>query len=59
MAKGSDPALSQAQTPRRLELGIAELGVASTLFLPGVERSPHAAIVAAARCARLGHADRP
>jgi phthalate 4,5-cis-dihydrodiol dehydrogenase len=31
-----------------LRLGIAGLGVASTLFLPGVERFPHAKIVAAA-----------
>src|SRR4051812_2947433 len=31
-----------------LRLGIAGLGVASTLFLPGVEQSPHARIVAAA-----------
>jgi phthalate 4,5-cis-dihydrodiol dehydrogenase len=31
-----------------LNLGIAGLGVASTLFIPGVEESPHAAIVAAA-----------
>jgi phthalate 4,5-cis-dihydrodiol dehydrogenase len=31
-----------------LKLGIAGLGVASTLFLPGVEQSPHARIVAAA-----------
>jgi phthalate 4,5-cis-dihydrodiol dehydrogenase len=29
-------------------LGVAGLGVASTLFLPGVEESPHAQIVAAA-----------
>jgi phthalate 4,5-cis-dihydrodiol dehydrogenase len=33
---------------KRLKLGIAGLGVASTLFLPGVEQSPHAQIVAAA-----------
>ena len=38
----SDPAV------RPLRLGIAGLGVASTLFLPGVARSPHAKIVAAA-----------
>jgi phthalate 4,5-cis-dihydrodiol dehydrogenase len=31
-----------------LRVGIAGLGVASTLFLPGVEQSPHARIVAAA-----------
>jgi phthalate 4,5-cis-dihydrodiol dehydrogenase len=34
--------------PSQLKLGIAGLGVASTLFLPGVEQSPHARIVAAA-----------
>jgi phthalate 4,5-cis-dihydrodiol dehydrogenase len=31
-----------------LRLGVAGLGVASTLFLPGVEQSPHTRIVAAA-----------
>ncbi len=40
---GADVAPSQ-----RIKLGIAGLGVASTLFLPGVEQSPHARIVAAA-----------
>jgi phthalate 4,5-cis-dihydrodiol dehydrogenase len=41
---------TDARTPpiRTLNLGIAGLGVASTLFLPGVEQSPHARIVAAA-----------
>ena len=34
--------------PRILRLGIAGLGVASTLFLPGVEQFPHARIAAAA-----------
>jgi phthalate 4,5-cis-dihydrodiol dehydrogenase len=34
--------------PTRLRLGVAGLGVGSTLFLPGVERSSHAEIVAAA-----------
>jgi phthalate 4,5-cis-dihydrodiol dehydrogenase len=34
--------------PARLRLGVAGLGVGSTLFLPGVERSAHAEIVAAA-----------
>src|SRR6266704_6145147 len=33
---------------RILRLGIAGLGVASTLFLPGVEQFPHARIAAAA-----------
>ena len=32
----------------QLKLGIAGLGVASTLFIPGVEQFPHARIVAAA-----------
>lgn len=32
----------------RLRLGVAGLGVASTLFLPGVEQHPHTDIVAAA-----------
>lgn len=32
----------------KLRLGVAGLGVASTLFLPGVEKSPHTRIVAAA-----------
>ncbi|HUB95302.1 MAG TPA: Gfo/Idh/MocA family oxidoreductase [Stellaceae bacterium] len=36
------------KTSDRLRLGVAGLGVGSTLFLPGVERSPHAEIVAAA-----------
>jgi phthalate 4,5-cis-dihydrodiol dehydrogenase len=34
--------------PRRLRLGLAGLGVASTYVLPGAERSPHAEIAAAA-----------
>jgi phthalate 4,5-cis-dihydrodiol dehydrogenase len=37
-----------AAPPRKLNVGIAGIGVASTLFLPGVEQSPHAQIVAAA-----------
>src|SRR5438093_11617090 len=42
-------AASDERAPsQRLNLGIAGLGVASTLFLPGVEQSPHARIVAAA-----------
>lgn len=36
------------RSPRPLRLGIAGLGVASTLFLPGVEEYPGAQIVAAA-----------
>ncbi len=39
---------ARAQPTNTLRLGIAGLGVASTLFLPGVEQSPHARIVAAA-----------
>src|SRR5579862_5160563 len=41
-------AVSSANREKILNLGIAGLGVASTLFIPGVEESPHAAIVAAA-----------
>ncbi len=37
-----------SEVSRPLRLGVAGLGVASTLFLPGVARSPHARIVAAA-----------
>jgi phthalate 4,5-cis-dihydrodiol dehydrogenase len=37
-----------AAPPKTLRLGIAGLGVASTLFLPGVEQFPPARIVAAA-----------
>ena len=39
---------ADVESAQRLKLGIAGLGVASTLFLPGVEQSPHAQIVAAA-----------
>src|SRR6266850_595131 len=39
---------TNASVPKALRLGIAGLGVASTLFLPGVEQSLHARIVAAA-----------
>src|SRR5215475_2502891 len=39
---------ADVESAQRLKLGIAGLGVASTLFLPGVEQSPHARIVAAA-----------
>jgi len=46
MVDGTDGA---AQTPaRKLGLGIAGLGVASTMVLPGVAEFPHARIVAAA-----------
>jgi phthalate 4,5-cis-dihydrodiol dehydrogenase len=38
----------RAASAQQLKLGIAGLGVASTLFLPGVEQSPHARIAAAA-----------
>jgi phthalate 4,5-cis-dihydrodiol dehydrogenase len=41
-------ASGQASQGRRLRLGIAGLGVASTQVLPGAERSPHTEIVAAA-----------
>jgi phthalate 4,5-cis-dihydrodiol dehydrogenase len=39
---------THAAAQQKLRLGVAGLGVASTLFLPGVEQSPHAAIAAAA-----------
>jgi phthalate 4,5-cis-dihydrodiol dehydrogenase len=39
---------ADAAARKKLRLGIAGLGVASTLFLPGVEQSPHARIAAAA-----------
>ena len=42
------PATTPRETPEKLRLGVAGLGVASTLFLPGVEQSPLARIVAAA-----------
>src|SRR5262249_9796862 len=44
----SEPSQRHAPPTRVLRLGVAGLGVASTLFLPGVEQSPHARIVAAA-----------
>ena len=43
-----NPGAMSAAQPPPLRLGIAGLGVASTLFLPGVEAYPHARIVAAA-----------
>jgi phthalate 4,5-cis-dihydrodiol dehydrogenase len=48
MAASDERARVEATSAKRLKLGIAGLGVASTLFLPGVEQSPHARIVAAA-----------
>src|SRR5262249_7160972 len=48
MSAIDDRAGAEAAPPRRLRLGIAGLGVGSTLFLPGVEQSPYAQIVAAA-----------
>lgn len=43
-----DTTASVPAPAKPLRLGIAGLGVASTLFLPGVEQSPHARIAAAA-----------
>jgi phthalate 4,5-cis-dihydrodiol dehydrogenase len=48
MAASNERARVEVTSATRLKLGIAGLGVASTLFLPGVEQSPHAHIVAAA-----------
>jgi phthalate 4,5-cis-dihydrodiol dehydrogenase len=48
MAASDERASVEATSAKRLKLGVAGLGVASTLFLPGVEQSPHAQIVAAA-----------
>jgi len=48
MAAVTDRTSAGAALATPLRLGIAGLGVASTLFLPGVEQSPHACIVAAA-----------
>ncbi len=48
MAASDERARAEEASATRLTLGIAGLGVASTLFLPGVEQSPHARIVAAA-----------
>jgi len=48
MATVTDRTSAGAASATPLRLGIAGLGVASTLFLPGVEQSPHARIVAAA-----------
>ncbi len=45
---GNGTASDPAGPHVRLRLGVAGLGVGSTLFLPGVERSSHAEIVAAA-----------
>jgi phthalate 4,5-cis-dihydrodiol dehydrogenase len=44
----TDPASRQPASSRRLKLGIAGLGVASTYVLPGAEQSPHTELVAAA-----------
>jgi phthalate 4,5-cis-dihydrodiol dehydrogenase len=43
-----DPTSAREPRSMTLRLGIAGLGVASTLFLPGVEQFPHARIAAAA-----------
>src|SRR3954465_10877987 len=49
MAMRDEPAGTQTEErANALRLGIAGLGVASTLFLPGIEQSPHARIMAAA-----------
>jgi phthalate 4,5-cis-dihydrodiol dehydrogenase len=48
MAVVDREARSKGTPSQTLRLGVAGLGVASTLFLPGVEQSPHARIVAAA-----------
>jgi phthalate 4,5-cis-dihydrodiol dehydrogenase len=48
MAMPEGPTGTRAAGARTLRLGIAGLGVASTLFLPGVEEFPHARIAAAA-----------
>src|SRR5262245_40675861 len=48
MAASDERARADVASGKQLRLGIAGLGVASTLFLPGVEQSPHARIVAAA-----------
>ncbi|MEA2902709.1 MAG: phthalate 4,5-cis-dihydrodiol dehydrogenase [Alphaproteobacteria bacterium] len=48
MAALAEPPGASAAPAQILRLGIAGLGVASTLFLPGVEQSPHTRIVAAA-----------
>lgn len=44
----NDPANAPPARSKTLKLGVAGLGVASTLFLPGVEQSPYARIAAAA-----------
>src|SRR5262249_28219913 len=48
MAANDERPRADMASAKRLKLGVAGLGVASTLFLPGVEQSPHARIVAAA-----------
>jgi len=48
MAAMSDRTSAGVASATPLKLGVAGLGVASTLFLPGVEQSPYARIVAAA-----------
>jgi phthalate 4,5-cis-dihydrodiol dehydrogenase len=48
MAVPDGPAGAQPAPATTLRLGVAGLGVASTLFLPGVEQFPQARIVAAA-----------
>jgi phthalate 4,5-cis-dihydrodiol dehydrogenase len=49
MAMRDEPTGTQTEErAKALRLGIAGLGVASTLFLPGIEQSPHARIMAAA-----------
>jgi phthalate 4,5-cis-dihydrodiol dehydrogenase len=44
----ADSIRSESDAAKTLGVGIAGLGVASTLFLPGLEQFPHAKIVAAA-----------
>src|SRR5437764_14835627 len=48
MAVLDEPEGAPSAPPRTLRLGVAGLGVASTLFLPGVEQFPQARIAAAA-----------
>lgn len=44
----TDQITTRTASTTEIRLGVAGLGVASTLFLPGVEKYPHARIVAAA-----------